>query len=549
MLEPPSIFELQRSYTLIKAVLIEDEILIRENIRESFPWSENGIVFAGEAGDGETALQLIEDVDPQIVITDIKMPFLNGLDLSRIILAQMPWVKVIIMTGFDDFELAQQALKIGVSDYLLKPIVVEELRSSLQKVVKEISLESRRLQDIESLQAKMEINKRFLQHEFLNNVVAGALSVTEVFEKSTELGISIQAKAYAVILVSVELSVHEASLVSKELIQAGSIIESLQADDLYVIRSSLKEYILLIKSNNPKYLVNDCYRMSQSIKKELEKKTKVSVSVSIGGVKQRVQDIQESYEEAKETETLSYLFGKHKVVGLEDARLLNPYQGAKTPFERREISRFLRSGSKEEIPLFIEEQQKRFDRFPINPFFITLVRFNLFYEITLFLEEIGYLHEFNESHPLKGMLQQDDVEHTTLTQLLEQATTLIDYAVVQREQQKIRKYEFVIQKAKQYIEANYHKRTLQLADVAQHVHMSTSHLSTIFNQETGMGYTDYVGEVRIAKAKDLLANNQLRSAEIAYMVGFSDPHYFYNIFKKVTGMTSGAYRQSLQNNS
>lgn len=121
--------------------------------------------------------------------------------------------------------------------------------------------------------------------------------------------------------------------------------------------------------------------------------------------------------------------------------------------------------------------------------------------------------------------------------------------MVQREQQKIRKYEFVIQKAKQYIEANYHKRTLQLADVAQHVHMSTSHLSTIFNQETGMGYTDYVGEVRIAKAKDLLANNQLRSAEIAYMVGFSDPHYFYNIFKKVTGMTSGAYRQSLQNNS
>ncbi len=120
---------------MYKAVLIEDEIVIRENIRENFPWVENGILFAGEASDGETALQLIEDVSPQIVITDIKMPFLDGLDLSRIVLSQMPWIKVIIMTGHDDFELAQQALKIGVSDYLLKPVGMEELKTSLQSVI------------------------------------------------------------------------------------------------------------------------------------------------------------------------------------------------------------------------------------------------------------------------------------------------------------------------------------------------------------------------------------------------------------------------------
>ena len=177
---------------MYKEVLIEDEIVIRENIRENFPWVENGILLVGEASDGETALQLIEDVNPQIVITDIKMPFLDGLDLSRIILSQMPWIKVIIMTGHDDFELAQQALKIGVSDYLLKPVGMEELKASLHSVIQRIDDERAHLENIERLQTEMEINKQFLQKEFLSNLIAGALSVSEIFDTATTLNIAIK---------------------------------------------------------------------------------------------------------------------------------------------------------------------------------------------------------------------------------------------------------------------------------------------------------------------------------------------------------------------
>jgi len=530
---------------MFKAVLIEDEIVIRENIRENFPWAENGIVLAGEAGDGEAALHLIEDVNPQIVITDIKMPFLNGLDLSRIILNQMPGIKVIIMTGHDDFELAQQALKIGVSDYLLKPVGMQELSASLLKVISRIQEEATLLENTERLQEKMEINQKYLQNELVGNVLAGVLTVREILENAEALDVPIMAKAYAVVVLTLGFVQSSGVTKSEELIKAASILEALPRNEVLVHRVNLKEYILLLKTEEGQSLQNDCYRISQSIKRELERKSEVLVSLSIGGVRTRLADIHESYDEAQKAQKLSYLFGKNKIVGLEDMRLVNPYQGSKIPFEREEIATFLRTGMKDELGPFIERHIHRLETFPSNLFFILLSRFNVLYETTIFLEEIGCYKDFPQAGAHPELLSVDNTQVLTVEELASQAMRLLAYALTKREEQKANKYELLITKVKAYINENYHLRTLQLSDVASHVNMSSSHLSTIFNQETGMSYTEYLSEVRIARAKELLATSTLRSAEISYEVGFNDPHYFYNIFKKVTGMTSSAYRTSV----
>lgn len=530
---------------MYKVVLIEDEINIRENIREKFPWADNQLVFAGEASDGETALQLIEDVNPQIIITDIKMSFLNGLDLSRIVLKQMPWVKIIIMTGHDDFDLAQQALKIGVSDYMLKPVGLEELRTSLRAIVKKIEEEAEHLQNIEKLQTKMAINKQFLKDEFFCNLVAGALNVSEILETSAELGISIQAKAYATIVLLLESDANPSFSKSEELIKAGAIINTLQAEDVLVARMSLKQYVLILKGSGEDSLQNDCYRISQSVKRELENKTHVMASLYIGGTKTRLEDIHDSYEEAQKTASLSYLFGKNKVLGLEDTRMVNPYQGTTIPFERTEIAKFLRLGASEEVDAFIAAQVKRFDTFPSTLFHLMLIRFNLLYEVGSFLEEIGFYSEGLDAHKQLGVLVFEYAEEFSQAQIIEKAYELFVFALQHREERKVQKYERLISQAKMYIHENYHRRTLQLSDVASHVNLSASHLSTVFAQETGKNYTDYVCEVRIAKAKELLATSSLRSAEIAYEVGYNDPHYFYNVFKKMTGMTSSTYRDTV----
>ena len=122
----------------MKVFLADDEIVIREGIRESFPWEETPYVLVGEAPDGEMALPMIRDTNPDIVITDIKMPFMDGIELCRTLRAQMPWIGIIVLSGYDEFEYARQCIQLGVREYLLKPINAEELKSVLDKVSAQI---------------------------------------------------------------------------------------------------------------------------------------------------------------------------------------------------------------------------------------------------------------------------------------------------------------------------------------------------------------------------------------------------------------------------
>src|SRR5512141_2164887 len=124
-----------------KVFFVEDEIITREGIRDNVDWKAYGFEFCGEASDGEMALPLLRTAQPDVLITDIKMPFMDGLQLSKIIRERMPWVKIIILSGHDEFEYAQQAIKLGVTDYLLKPITVQNLQTALQKLTVQLNRE------------------------------------------------------------------------------------------------------------------------------------------------------------------------------------------------------------------------------------------------------------------------------------------------------------------------------------------------------------------------------------------------------------------------
>ena len=529
---------------MYKVVLVEDEIIIRENIRDNFPWQKHNLIYAGEASDGESALQVIGDEKPQIVITDIKMPFLSGLDLSRIVRQQMPWIKIIIMTGHDEFELAQQALKLGVSDYLLKPIGLKDLETSVQAVVKTIEEDERNLLNIEKLQEETEINRNFLKNDFLKNLLSGVLNLPTIYETANELDITFHGSSYMVVVVHLSLPQGFVGNAYGELIKALSIIRSLEDKTILLVTKSLKEYALIIASDDDHNLSSGCYRMSQSVKAEVENKTQCLVSVYIGGLVKRLTEVHTSYQDAMKIASLSYLFGPHKIVGVDDLSMVNPYHGFPIPFERGELSKFLRLGLRSELEDFIQTHRDRFNHFPLTLFHFMFIRFNLFYEIARLFNEIGVDGDSLENHSVISSLMGDCTEHSDIEKLVEQAQGAILAAIEQRELRKVQKYDHLIEKAKAYIRDHYAKNTLQLPDVAAHVNVSAGHLSTVFNQENSISFTDYVAEVRIEKAKELLRSTDMSSAEIAFEVGYNDPHYFYTIFKKVVGMTSSAYRTS-----
>jgi len=186
----------------MKVFLVDDEIVIREGIRESFPWDETPYTLVGEAPDGEMALPMIRDTNPDIVITDIKMPFMDGLELCRMLRMQMPWIGIIVLSGYDEFEYARQCIQLGVREYLLKPINSADLKEALDKIGTQIKEERKQLEHASSLRARMGNDRKFLKEKLI-----GSLFTDEAVEEDAEnvirqlssMGCPVPAPAYVVI--------------------------------------------------------------------------------------------------------------------------------------------------------------------------------------------------------------------------------------------------------------------------------------------------------------------------------------------------------------
>src|SRR5512136_2310378 len=174
---------------LHKVFLVEDEVVAREGIRDNVDWRLNGFEFCGEAPDGEIALPLLETAEPDVLITNIKMPFMDGLQLCKIVRERMPWVKIIILSGHDEFEYARQAIKLGVTEYLLKPVTVQDLHNVLQKIAAQLEQERKDQEHLQKLRDQIEENRAALRERFLIKLVVGAVSPTEVIEKGQLLGL------------------------------------------------------------------------------------------------------------------------------------------------------------------------------------------------------------------------------------------------------------------------------------------------------------------------------------------------------------------------
>ena len=180
---------------MLKVFLVEDESTIRETLRDTVPWESIGYTFAGEAADGEMALPLITDAHPDVLITDIRMPFMDGLSLSKLVLEEFPETKIIILSGYDDFEYARQAIELGVEQYLLKPVT----KASLMKVLREVrdKIEQEREQREYQVQFQHDSQEydQYARRKFMERVVSGRLPVQQIYEEAAKLDLDIKAQA------------------------------------------------------------------------------------------------------------------------------------------------------------------------------------------------------------------------------------------------------------------------------------------------------------------------------------------------------------------
>ena len=487
---------------MIKVFLVEDEIIIRNGIKNSINWEMHGYDFVGEASDGELALPMILEKKPDILITDIKMPFMDGLELSEQVKKVLPATKIMILSGYNEFDYAKMAIKIGVTDYLLKPISSEKLLDAVNKVAEEIRKEQSEKEQMNQYAREMQENKESEKFQFFNQVFAGSMPFGECLEQGKQLGIEISAEGYCVILFKIIMIDHPMDY-SEDIVSATEDIENLseQTEKLLWFRRGVEGWGFIAQGAVGEELTARAQTFREDLEKVLEKYKNLEYFGGIGSQVGRFSEIKRSYNDANRAFAERFSRSLRQFVSYSEVHQMGVQNDVEmhrlgTMAENRKmLERFLKTGTeKEDIERELGDVQ----------------------EVSQYVQELEATRKYLEN--------------------------IVRRMIRLREQASGRRYSEIIEKARDYIGQNYMSENISLNLVASSVNISPSYFSSLFSQEVGSTFVEYLTGVRMEKAKELLMCSDKRTSDIGYEVGYKDSHYFSYIFKKTQGCSPKEFR-------
>lgn len=518
-----------------KVFFVEDEIVTREGIRDNVDWKGHGFEFSGEASDGEMALPLLQSARPDLLITDIKMPFMDGLQLSKIVRERMPWIKIIVLSGHDEFEYAQQAIGLGVTEYLLKPVTVNILHHTLQKIAAQLDRERAEQKNLIQLHEQLDENRSMLRDRLLQRLIVGAMSPTEAVENSQALGLDLVARCYLVMLLKTILGDRTEQFDYDEYQRVQHIVIGLVENnpDVFWLKKDWDELVLVMKGDTSECLEEDRDLLIAQIQQAVTQ-TRYQLAIGVGTTKKRIADISQSFVEA--LLSLSQVGGER----VKDLDLsTNKAQWLKK--NKSAVEDYLLCGIQSEFDGFFDAYLQPLGETAIeSPLMKSYILMDVVVNAARLVHELGGTLEqvAPELISIETML----AHIQTVTQLRAQAQQILSRVLAFRDSQSNGQVKHLVKQAKEYISGHYRDPNLSLDEVAGQVNLSASHFSVVFSHETCQTFKEYLIEVRMRKAKELLRTTDHRTAEIAYAVGYADPHYFSSAFKKHTGQAPTEFR-------
>ena len=535
---------------MLKVFLVEDEVVMRNGIKNNIPWEQEGFEFAGEASDGELAYPLIKKEKPDILITDIRMPFMDGLELSRLVKKELPQIKIIILSGYNEFDYAKTAINIGVTDYLLKPISSAKLLEAVKKVADMIEKEQDNARLIKRYEKEMEENILQEKHKLWGALASNRLSTIELLEKGQRLGIDFTASAYQVFLFKL-MQEGDATGCSEELNRASEKVNELAGSWEYVLSfdRSPEGWAFLIKGESEEEVQSTYLETRKELLELVEGYPKVEYFGGIGNVVHRIGDIQTSYKEAARAFSSRFFMDANQIADSAEMVKVQMEQDGKIDVskmlsKKREhelVERFLKNGTTEEVDSFLDELfQNIGEQNCKSLLYRQYVVMDLFFCASDFLGnlEIDIENLPEECRDINQIVEKAE----DAANLRYQIGNLFTDTMQLRDGHSKKKYSKLLEDAKAFIDENYKHDEMSLNTVAAQVNISPSYFSTIFSSEMGQTFVEYLTHVRLEKAKELLMCSNMRTAEIGYEVGYKDSHYFSYIFKKVVGCSPKEYR-------
>lgn len=544
---------------MLKIFLAEDEVVVRETIKRMIPWEELGFELVGEAADGEMALPLLLRQQPDLLITDIKMPFMDGLTLARLAKKEIPGLKVVILSGYDDFNYAKQAIGIGVEDYLLKPITKNALIERLSEIRSRYEHEKTQKEYYEKFQREMQAYEKNSSRDFFEALVGGSMDMMEVYKRAEKLGLDIVAEAYNVLIFTMncdeDFSGQRDEYSSWEA-ESLELLENFFAghSSAMLFRSNIFSYGVLLKGQR-ETIEENTRACVDEIRKILSRQDgRREWFLAVGQSVERLSQIQKSYHTASRAFSQRYLYDENILYYDEMETMEHPGGQAETEdnayLQKVDVNalnpailqKFLSNGLQEETENFVKDYFYAIGQEPMESLvFRNYVILNVRFSVISFIKGLGCDTNEMESADTEEVLAESG---KNMEIAITYAKKMISQAIEIRDQNSGNKNRSILKTAVDFIDSHYMEEDISLNTVANVANVSANHFSALFSQNMGQTFIEYLTTLRMNKAKELLRCTGMRSSEIAGEIGYKDAHYFSYLFKKTQGMTPSDYRKA-----
>lgn len=533
---------------MYRILLVDDEILVRDAIKENIDWKSLDCELVGDCENGKQAAEFVKGHPVDIVLTDILMPYMDGMELSKFLHDNYPDVVIVIFSGFGEFEYAKKAIQYGVSEYLLKPVTAMELTGVINKMkekVDQLRREKTKMNKLTENSEKYRKNAQVIRSKNMEALVNCSTDVSKSIQRLAEMGIDISAISYRVALFDIDLysgmyeldteKQQESALMAFVLYNISDEIVTREEAGFAYQEGNNRVGILFQEKWSRNFT-----EKTREICREIQEKTKevmgFDVSMGIGKWVKKPEELVQSHNMAQDTLQYRYLLGGNLLIDMEEK---HPVQDIDLRESLDKFKEALKSGRKSEMEeklYSIEEKIKQSlaDKSRACMYLQQIIR-----AADTAGEEVSPdIHRIREERSnlliqvteQKSFVKACEIVHEYIMQVYD-ALTELNTSSGERQARM----------ALDYIQKNYMDPNLSLNDICSYLNISTSYFSTIFKEMTGETFTEVLIRTRMDKAKELLENTTMKNYEIAERVGFADAHYFGISFKKMTGCTPTEY--------
>ncbi|MDF2988217.1 MAG: two component transcriptional regulator, AraC family [Eubacterium sp.] len=525
----------------LKVLIVDDESNTRNLVNLSVDWNRLNMDVIGEATSGLEALDLVESLNPDIVITDIQMPYMDGLALSKAVKETHPDMAIVILTAHDEFSYAQSAVSIGVSDFILKPIDKNLLNDTLSRLGEKINSHRLRLNELELSHQYFKNNIAVFQNKVLNDLISNKSGYTYDLEElgMVELGFDTDYNTFQLSLINITLEKNRYTNLERQVLLQNccSYIKNtyFSSGKAFVFTDIYSNIALL--NNDRNISLND---ISEHTACYFRDQLSTSVYCGIGLALEGTDSIYSSYNQALNALNMCFITGEE--ITFADSQVTEHQSSIfynNSSIDNMRLA--IKAGSSSQAVTFSKELLHNYSKVNINDLDgVKILALNICTCIKEILNEMKI--SFMADLSLSGEMVLDIFKHDRYSDIENTVVIMVEKACALITEALSTKNNSIVSQIKNYVDENFSNYELNLKVVADKFYLNSSYLSRVFKKGTGISFSEYLIKIRMEKAISMLKIQDYKAYQLAQIVGIPDPNYFVKCFKKVVGIPFAEYK-------